>query len=78
MTSRRQRLQPDHHIKSYAYLTGVFYDDFCPAMDESFVGAASSSDVDDAHQSIFECDVHIGSHCRDLSIIVSSSSSPNL
>ena len=78
MTSHCQRLQPDHHIKSYVYPKGVFGDDFCPVTNESFVDVANYSEVKDANTSIFECDAYIGSHSRDISTIASSSSSPSL
>ena len=78
MTSRRQRRQPDHHFVSHAYPTGVFDDDFCPVTGESLVGVANSSNIQDADQSIFECDARSDSHISDLSAIASSSSAPSL
>ncbi|KAF9666007.1 hypothetical protein SADUNF_Sadunf16G0184100 [Salix dunnii] len=78
MTSHRQRLQPDHRMECYAYPTSIFYDNFYPITDESFADIASTSETEGAHQSIFECDAHIGSHCRDLSTIAYSSSGPSL
>ncbi|KAF9675715.1 hypothetical protein SADUNF_Sadunf09G0061300 [Salix dunnii] len=76
--SRRQRRQPDHHIVYYAYPTGVFDDDFSPVTGESLVGVPSSSNIQDAHQSIFECDAHSDSDISDLSAIASSSFVPSL
>ncbi|KAF9672526.1 hypothetical protein SADUNF_Sadunf11G0051400 [Salix dunnii] len=78
MTSRRQRRQPNHHIIYYAYPTGVFDDDFSPVTGESLVGVPSSSNIQDAHQSIFECDAHSDSDISDLSAIASSSFVPSL
>ena len=49
MTSHRQRLQPDHHIESYDYPTGVFDDAFCPAANDFFASGASSSNIEGAH-----------------------------
>lgn len=78
MTSHRQRLQPDHHIETYAYPTDVFVDDLFHVGDEVFATSASSSNVEDAHQCILECDACINSHFKDHPTIVSLSSGSSL
>ncbi|KAJ6761929.1 hypothetical protein OIU74_024574 [Salix koriyanagi] len=85
MTSRYQHEQPNHHIEYYPYPSAVFNDDFYPltdeidpVADESFVDVSTSLDTESTHQTLFDCDAHIGFHYEDPSAIASSSSRPSL